>query len=331
MENKISVIIPVYNVEKYLDKCIESVVNQTYSTLEILLVNDGSKDASPQICDKWALRDSRIRVIHKQNGGQAEARNAALDICTGKYIVFVDSDDYVDPEYIAYLYQLICENAAELAICEYRMITFEGRPLNSFADNGQVLVMDQQQALWELCNEKLFSSSPCAKIYLNSLFQSVRFPVGHIFEDLAIVYKLFLQAETVAFGKRALYNYIRREDSTMTTAFTLKKLDAVVYTEEMCEVVTSKWPRLEAVATKKCFTSYVHCLSWIVLSGETTKEIQAVEDALYYKIKVVRKKTCMKYLSQKMKCYKILSYFGKTALKMGINFMEQLIGCYKRI
>ena len=113
----VSVVVPVYKVERYLDKCIGSIVKQTYTNLEIILVDDGSPDNCPQMCDEWAKKDARIRVIHKENGGLSDARNAALDICTGTYVVFVDSDDYVHPEYVSYLYEMIVQHNADLAVC----------------------------------------------------------------------------------------------------------------------------------------------------------------------------------------------------------------------
>ena len=124
-EDLISIVIPVYKVEKYLEKCVESVINQTYKNLEILLVNDGSPDNCPKICDEYAQKDNRIKVIHKENGGLSDARNAGIDVAAGKYIAFVDSDDYVSNDYIEYMYNLIKEYNTQMATCETEVINAE--------------------------------------------------------------------------------------------------------------------------------------------------------------------------------------------------------------
>ena len=139
-EELISVILPIYNVEKYLEKCLKSVINQTYKNLEIILVDDGSKDNSPQICDEYAVKDKRIVVIHKSNGGLSDARNAGIEIAKGKYIALIDSDDYVEKDYVQFLYQLIKENNAEMSICSHTVLYTNRTRIEK--ETGEHLVLD---------------------------------------------------------------------------------------------------------------------------------------------------------------------------------------------
>lgn len=328
MENVVSVIVPVYKVEKYLDKCIGSIVNQTYRDIEIILVDDGSPDNCPQMCDEWAEKDSRIRVIHKENGGLSDARNAALDICTGRYVVFVDSDDYVHPEYVAYLVELIKQNNADLAICGFWHETEEGKQLNRFADNNQLYIMDQHQAIKEMCDGVLFSNSAWAKIFPRTFFEDIRFPVGRLYEDLAVMHKLFFKAETIAFGQRALYYYIWRENSITTAKFSFKQLDAVTYAEEMCEEILKCWPDLLSTMHSRLFRTYIFCWESIANSCQQSKELTQLVRELYLKIKNVRKHIWGETLSKKMRLFLMASYFGKTFMQLCFRIKAKL---YERI
>lgn len=320
MNDLVSVIVPVYNVEQFLDNCVESIVGQNYSNLEILLVDDGATDACPQMCDEWAKKDTRIRVIHKSNGGLSDARNAGLAVCTGRYIVFVDSDDYVHPDYVYYLHQLITENDADLAICEYRIVTSDGKVLNRFADSKEVVIMDQQQALKEMCDGERFSNSAWAKIYSRDAFCDIRFPVGRLFEDVATTYKLFLKAKTIVLGKRPLYNYVRREGSIMTATFNRRRLDAVYYAEKMCEEIVEHWPALLGTTQKRLFAAYMSCWKAIVSSRQKSIEEQELLDELYIKMTHIRKLIKKERLTPPMRYYVIASYFGKAFLQKSIFF-----------
>lgn len=214
----ISVIIPVYNVERYLRRCLDSVVNQIYKNLEIILVDDGSPDRCPEICDEYAERDSRIKVIHKKNGGQAEARNKGIDIARGEYITFVDADDYISSSYVSSLYKSIKRFSVKFAICQ----------MDCFTDYKDVLQTDtssscckisKKQALEYYCALGEKNSIPflaaCCKLYHRSLFETLRFPVGCIYEDSLLNYKLIDLVDEIAYVKKPLYHYLMRNDSTM--------------------------------------------------------------------------------------------------------------------
>lgn len=328
-EGLVSVIIPVYKVEQYLDKCVKSIVQQTYTNLEIILVDDGSPDNCPQICDVWAEKDNRIRVIHKKNGGLSDARNAGLDICTGTYIVFVDSDDYVHPEYVSYLHDLIMQHHVDLAICGFFHENENGKRIYGTEETGQIYIMDQCRALKEMCDCALFSNAAWGKIFLREYFADIRFPVGHVYEDLAIMYKLFLKAEKIVFGQRALYYYVHHENSITKSSFSWKQVDAVTYAEEMCEEIPKYWPELFVTAQRRLFTIYVCCWESVCLSRRHSEEITRLIDELYTKIKQVRKHIWREKLTTTMRAFLFASYLGKPGMEFCIFAKAKLFRLIK--
>lgn len=237
----ISLIVPVYNSEKYLKKCIDSILNQTYSNFELILVDDGSVDKSPQICDDYARKDSRIVVIHQKNQGQAVARNKALDVCKGDYISFVDSDDYVHPQMLEVLMNTMQKSNAEIVVCDY----VQGYDTN-FNWNDNDIVDD-----FTLFDGKTFLSNCLIgktgknwllwdKIYKKTVFNDIRLPEGRIYEDNATVYKLIYGANKVAYSNNVLYYYFTNSESTVNKNFSPKHLDWLLVVEEMIEFFNFK-------------------------------------------------------------------------------------------
>lgn len=208
----ISIVIPIYNVEKYIDRCLCSVLEQTYSNLEIILVDDGSKDNCAAICDRYAAKDERIKVIHKQNGGLSSARNAGIAIATGEYIGFVDSDDYIHPRMFEKLLAAAASENAEIAVCHH--YTERGKHLLIEDPIGdQTKVFTGKEALFELVEDVNMKSYAWDKLYRLALFEGVRYPEGRNFEDIATTYKLFDKAERICQIPDFLYYYQIREDS----------------------------------------------------------------------------------------------------------------------
>ena len=207
----ISIIVPIYKVEPYLRRCLDSIVNQTYTNLEIILVDDGSPDGCPQICDEYAAKDNRIVVIHKENGGLSDARNAGLDICKGEYISFVDSDDWVTPTYIEYLIKAIKDNNAELAVCNYTQ-TKQSYILNipnTSPPEYEILTSTSAvKKLWSKDNVTFVTS--WGKLYKASLFASIHFPNGKIHEDEYTTYKLLYLSKKTVFLNESHYFYYQR-------------------------------------------------------------------------------------------------------------------------
>lgn len=210
----ISVIVPCYNVEEYLPKCIESILNQTYRNLEILLVDDGSPDNCGRICDEYAAKDSRIRIIHKKNGGLSDARNAALDVMTGEYVTFIDSDDYVSDDYVEYLYKIIKESGVKLSVSSYQ--TFVDDSSAEICTNNPLFVkiVHTNDALTGMFYQQIFDTSAWAKMYHRSLFSDgIRYPKGWLYEDLPTTYRLMMKCDYIAFGNYRSYFYRIRNTS----------------------------------------------------------------------------------------------------------------------
>ena len=220
MSEKISVIIPVYKVEKYLDKCIESVVNQTHKNLEIILVDDGSPDNCPAICDKWAKKDVRIRVIHKQNGGLSDARNAGLDIATGEYIGFVDSDDAVIPEMYEELLKNLQENDADISACGYYDVNSLGYKIEKEQqDANELVVLNSDEVLKYVCFEKRGWELATVhnKLYKAAIWQDLRFEKGKIHEDEFAFNKVMKKRPKTVLTKKQMYLYLRNDNGIMAT------------------------------------------------------------------------------------------------------------------
>ena len=211
----ISIIVPIYKVEPYLRRCLDSIVNQTYTNLEIILVDDGSPDGCPQICDEYAVKDKRIIVIHKENGGLSAARNAGLDICKGEYISFIDSDDWVSEKYIKTLFNISTKENADIAIGEY--ISTSG---NILKEQNSIFIktFSSKEALFRLFskNNTTYTIS-CAKLYKRELFSSLRFPIGKYHEDEFTTYILFYNSKKIVYTSEILYYYYQRAGSIVST------------------------------------------------------------------------------------------------------------------
>ena len=216
MEDLISVVIPIYNVEKCLEKCVNSVIKQTYKNIEIFLIDDGSKDKSGKMCDDLAKKDDRIRVFHKKNGGLSDARNYGTERANGKYIVFIDSDDFVDSKYLEYLYNLITTNNADISVCNYFFYygdTKKNEKRIMFSDSE--IVLEKNDAIEKLLEDTLINSFAWNKMYKKSLFDKIKYPKDRIMEDVGTTYKLFFYANRIVVGDSPMYYYYQREESIL--------------------------------------------------------------------------------------------------------------------
>lgn len=228
MNTLISVLIPVYNVERYLVECLDSVISQSYSNLEIIIVDDGSSDNTPLICDEYAKKDGRIKVIHKNNEGQSVARNLLIDIANGEYLIFVDSDDIVTPNYIENLYFLITKYHCKISVSVLETFQDGQRPHPLKHKYREKLLTPLEAVEWMNYQEK-FDTWPVCKLYHRSIFDSgLRYPVGLIFEDFAITYLLLLESDMVAYNNQVDYYYRFRDDSTEGKSFSEKKMDGAL-------------------------------------------------------------------------------------------------------
>lgn len=276
MKDLISVVIPIYNVEKYLRKCIETVISQTYTNIEVILVNDGSTDNRLQICNEFKEKDNRVKVINKKNGGLSDARNAGLKNAQGKYICFIDSDDFISEKYIEELYNLIIENNAQIAVCNYEKVSEKGKTI--FRKNIISQTISGKKAIEKL-NDKDFgwvSIIAWNKFYNINLFKNIEYPVGKIHEDEFVTYKLYYLAEKVAITSRNLYFYRQVSTSITNRKFNIRRLDVLDTLEErvsfLKEKKLEKAYRLNLIEYEKLLIAYCMKCKMYLKNSEKIQE-----------------------------------------------------------
>ncbi len=220
----LSIIVPVYDVERYLPKCIDSILAQTFTDFELILVEDGSPDNCPVLCDAAAAKDARVRVIHQKNGGLSAARNAGLDAARGAWIGFVDSDDYIAPEMYEVLYQAVQSTGADLALCDYAEVDEAGAPcLPPYTGLAQ-RIFTGRELLKRATNT--MAQPAWNKLYRRAIFAQLRYPEGKLNEDLFLIPKICLQIQKAVVVPKALYYYVQRGGSIMSGNKTLRHFDA---------------------------------------------------------------------------------------------------------
>lgn len=237
----ISVIVPVYKVEPYLNKCLRSITEQTYRNLEIILVDDGSPDRSGAICDEWAAKDSRVRVIHKENGGGGLARNTALDAATGDLIAFVDSDDYIAPDMFAYLYSLMDEGV-DIAECAF--VETEGDDAAFSGGTGGTTVYSGEEAMAANIQNTVFRQLIWNKLYRREVVGDIRFPVGTKIDDEFFTYRVLGNANKLILSDRVCYVYRQQSASVMHQKYSLKRLEGLTAKAQRLEYLRAHMPSL---------------------------------------------------------------------------------------
>lgn len=240
VDERISVIIPVYNVEQYLNRCIESVVGQTYKNLEIILVDDGSPDRCPQICDEWAEKDQRIKVYHISNGGASKARNFGIQKSTGKYIAFVDSDDYIVEQMYAVMISAISENHCDLACCG-RYYAGDDYKVASKCLN-QPRILTPEQAIHELLNNGCVEEAPWDKLYKRELFDGIEFPVGEINEDLVIAPHIIKRCKRIVHVAEPFYYYCYNGSSVTKSGYREKNRVMFQHMDDLSDFINEFYP-----------------------------------------------------------------------------------------
>lgn len=263
----VSVIVPVYNVEEYLGRCVDSILTQTYRNLEVILVDDGAKDASGAICDSYAQKDPRVRVVHKENGGLSSARNAGIDIAQGTYLEFVDSDDWLEPDAVEAMLGLAQCHQVELVVAgrwDVSAKTGEKKkglcPLLQEAVSGEELV--RRIFRWENCD-----SSACDKLFHRRLFREMRFPLGVVCEDVPIMYRIVLDAGCIAMLDRPVYNYYHRSGSITYTGISEKNFHFARHTAVILPWIREHHPRLEQEARYLRVRSLVYAVQSVDLAS----------------------------------------------------------------
>ncbi|NJJ41641.1 glycosyltransferase family 2 protein [Paenibacillus apii] len=268
---KISVVVPIFNVEQYLERCLDSIINQSYKDLEIILVNDGSTDRCYEICETYKQKDRRIVVIHQQNGGLSEARNTGISRATGEYIGFVDSDDYIERDMYQFLYNLIKKYNAEISICG-TYITYDNKRIKSYKNNIELL-MDSETAIKHMLEEIFFNTSAWDKLYNTSLFKEIKYPSKKLSEDLFTTYKLFNTAQSIAFSSEAKYFYCQTPNSIMRSDFNLKKLDTLEALREISAFAKQHYPSLLVNVNNRYVRYSVSYISQMIKCGYDNLEL----------------------------------------------------------
>jgi len=237
-KEKVSVIVPVYNVEKFLETCVNSIIDQTYSEIEILLIDDGSTDSSGEICDKYQNTDSRIRVIHQDNQGLAEVRNVGIKEARGEYFLFVDSDDWIEPNTIERNLQIVNEYNADIVCFRFtKEYEHSGSVRNEGVPRGTVKIFDKKGALENLFYPKYVDTITCNKFVRKEMFQGIVYPKGKLHEDLFTTYKFVANASKVVCIDEELYHYYQNPDSIGHRSFSKDTYDIAIAVDESCKYI----------------------------------------------------------------------------------------------
>lgn len=313
----ISIMIPVYNVSKYLERCLQSVKEQTYDNIEILLYDDGSTDGSDKICDEFASENSNVIVYHFPNRGQAHGRNFLIEHAKGEYVIFVDSDDVVSPDYVDVLYNLIKKFNCKIAVSVLQ--TFhEGDKLIEKSRSYEEELLTPAKAVEWMNYQVKFDTWPVCKLYHRSIFESgIRYPEGKIFEDFAITYLLLFQSDKVAYCNKATYFYLLRDNSTEGAMFSEKKMDGAI------EVIHSFEEHIDML--KPIMKSYqCRMLSFachlLLKMPEDYKDRKIIVNLLLNNRKTV---LFDRHARPKARIAAFISYFGFPALKWAFSFIDR--------
>ena len=276
MIDKISVIVPVYKVEQYLRKCVDSIIKQTYSNLEIILIDDGSPDNCPIICDEYAMKDNRVVVIHKKNGGLSDARNVGIAKSTGKYITFVDSDDYIASDYIEYLYKLILSANGDVSIVLPQIFYDNQEQVAINNKKESIRIYDSKSALLTMLYQKKFNTSAWGKLYSKKIFEDVVFPVGNIYEDISTIYKTLLKSKVIVYSNQKKYYYLKRNDSIMGRSFKEKDMDYIYQAESMYNSIKNIDKEIEIAARCRLINANFSVLKKIYKYDKKNKNLKLI-------------------------------------------------------
>ena len=303
-EALISIIVPVYNVEMYLSACLDSIINQSYRNLEIIVINDGSTDMSLQIAESYSAKDDRVKVYSYENAGLSEARNRGISVATGEYITYVDSDDQLYPEALKILYKTILKEKADIVQGE----TIRGRVYEKIEPkvNYKVLRFNAQEAISDVLYQKILLPSAWGKLYRRELFNDLQFEKGILYEDLNIFYLIFEKCKRIVWIGCPVYFYRINEES-ITGAWKPQRLDVLRVTENIENYISEKYPDLRLSAKDRRLSANFNMFALCSIHGENEKSIQC-----WNHIKENRFQSLMNSnVRLKNKAGIVLSYFGK--------------------
>ena len=316
----ISVIVPVYNVERYLEKCVNSIVNQTYKNLEIILVNDGATDSSGDLCDKLAMIDNRIKVYHKENGGLSDARNYGVERATGEYVGFVDSDDYIDAEMYEKLYEAIKKENVDVAECSLKVI-YPGK-IELFTDEKYYKVLGKTEYLEEYLTIKKIFGSVWTKLIKSDVAKKLVFPKGKLYEDTYYAYDLINIANSFVLIDSPSYNYLMRENSITNSKFNPRIFDLIEIVEKFHKMTYENYPSLKEAADCRKMYAYFSVLNSILLE-ENYRDNEYYSEILSYFKRNYISLLKNKYINHNRKLSVIL-------IKLNIDLYRKVLMKYKK-
>lgn len=283
MKPVLSIIVPVYNAQDTLERCIDSILAQTYKNFELLLINDGSTDNSLRICENYAAQDERVRIIDQQNGGLSYVRNVGIKEAKGEYVAWCDSDDFVSDNYLADLYHLIEHYQVDIAICTKQVVNMD---LKNLAD--PYVGKDFEISTVDFFEKMLYGELPGigvgenGRLYKKELLEGIEYPVGKLFEDSSTSYQIVMKTDRVGISLKPMYYYIRNINSIVQRTFTMKRMEFVDAEEKMTSAVAEKYPEVKDAARRRLMYAYMNTLAHAVLSNN--KEFAEIEHDLKRKI-----------------------------------------------
>lgn len=289
MNDLVSVIVPIYKVEDYIHRCVDSILGQSYENLEVILVDDGSPDNCGAICDEYGLKDRRVKVIHRENGGLSAARNSGLEIVTGKYIMFVDSDDWLDLDTIQYLYQIIKEHRADVSAVGLLSV-FDGTEPEKNIYSNKVKIYDKKQALETFLFNGQLSPCACGKLWKSNLWLKVRFPEGKLFEDQFTIYKILDEIERSVLSENKMYFYFKREGSIGHSEFSKRTYDLHDAIGDEYNYIINKYPETES----NLIVAYI---TWEIVFINMMIRSEYKDDQIVNKVRKIARKNIRKCMS----------------------------------
>ena len=304
---EISIIVPIYKVEKYINRCVDSILNQKFKDFELILVDDGSPDNCGKICDEYAKNDSRVVSVHKKNGGLSDARNYGINIAKGEYVGFVDSDDYIADDMYETLYNNIIKYDADVSVCGlYNCYNNNQYPEY---DKNELLILNNKEALKMVLEGQKFSVPACNKLYKKELFNNIKYPVGRLSEDAFVTPKLLASTNRTVVDTTAKYYYVHRKDSITCSKFKKKDFDVVDAYKGNLEFVKEKYPEFTKQAEFRYIWSHMYVLDKMIADDEFSN-IDEYKTVVSFLRKNIFKILSMPWFTSKRKLASIILLFS---------------------
>lgn len=277
-DSLISIIVPIYKVEKYLDRCIDSLVNQTYRNIEIILVDDGSPDLCPQICEDWKNKDERIKVIHQKNKGAAAAKNTGLDMASGKMISFCDADDYMEKSMIETMVHYMHTSQSDIVSCGVNWVDEDGNTLSIKC--GDECVLNQPDAIKCLLTNGIIREQVWDKLYKREVIHNVRFVEGKKIDDVFWTYRAIGNARKIAVIKDALYFYTQRSSSVMGAGYQDYWMQTLEAYQKRCDYISEAFPEVYDISVSSLINTCMYHMQMAKLSDRNQKQIEQIQSVV---------------------------------------------------